>query len=532
MGLLKKAGRICGVIRCSWRFAAMAGVMAFTASTGASHSAEIETVSLLYSQSYPVPHIRLSGVILPGDADKLKAAIDAAPCLSQTCDEYFSTGSQAVVTLDSPGGHFLTGIDLAEIIREHAVATVVPSGARCFSACALAFLGGSGFWPTGGVGYYADRAVEPGGELGFHSPYLPRSVLDTVTNGELAGIAVEQTRISISTMVRVLTDYGVDLSVIDTIIGMGPEQSWTADTPGALYALGARLPPIPASTLDVTRPEILRRGCLYLLARHYGGLPGEELMQFMEPVADWDVSEDGLPLDGYGIMDRPADLAFCGAGREAQDEVPSPALYAYDAVELKPVFLMGLVHAGLDGGWSSLDADAGQAKTAVLSLHGLAHLMLPPDAPLSDLPEAALDFIADDKFGANALPALPGLDFDKGAELSGPGVAVYSIEGGHAYVQTGSARLFDLAQSIDVRLGADVTYAIDDGETGFVRSGFYPLDAGIFYRFALRAGEDALLVSLEFNGDRASGLSAEQKALTAQIACSARFEGVTLPCGR
>lgn len=49
----------------------------------------------------------------------------------------------AAVVLDSPGGSAVAGIEIDRLIRQRGLATLVPEGARCASACALAWLGGA-----------------------------------------------------------------------------------------------------------------------------------------------------------------------------------------------------------------------------------------------------------------------------------------------------------------------------------------------------------------------------------------------------
>jgi hypothetical protein len=50
--------------------------------------------------------------------------------------------SNAVVGFRSDGGSLLAGVRIGEIIRHKGFVTVAPSGTRCASACAIAWLGG------------------------------------------------------------------------------------------------------------------------------------------------------------------------------------------------------------------------------------------------------------------------------------------------------------------------------------------------------------------------------------------------------
>ena len=69
-----------------------------------------------------------------------------------------STGTERLrdVALDSLGGSLEAGIRIGEAIRAHALATRVPAGATCASACVYAFIGG------------IIRTVEKGGRVGIH----------------------------------------------------------------------------------------------------------------------------------------------------------------------------------------------------------------------------------------------------------------------------------------------------------------------------------------------------------------------------
>src|SRR5262249_41955236 len=69
----------------------------------------------------------------------------------------------AVVRFESNGGSVVTGIQIGEIIRLREVHTIVPAGARCASACALAWLGGS------------KRFMGPGARIGLHAASDRRS---------------------------------------------------------------------------------------------------------------------------------------------------------------------------------------------------------------------------------------------------------------------------------------------------------------------------------------------------------------------
>jgi hypothetical protein len=70
---------------------------------------------------------------------------------------------KATVALHSKGGRLLAGIRIGTLIRAKKFATVVPEGAQCASACALAWLGGT------------RRFVAKDASVGFHAAFIFRA---------------------------------------------------------------------------------------------------------------------------------------------------------------------------------------------------------------------------------------------------------------------------------------------------------------------------------------------------------------------
>jgi hypothetical protein len=69
--------------------------------------------------------------------------------------------SNAIVSFSSSGGNLVAGIEIGTSIRLRNFSTLVPNGARCASACALAWLGGT------------KRLMGPSAQVGFHSASVP-----------------------------------------------------------------------------------------------------------------------------------------------------------------------------------------------------------------------------------------------------------------------------------------------------------------------------------------------------------------------
>src|ERR1700724_220827 len=94
----------------------------------------------------------------------------------------------AVVRFQSNGGSVVTGIQIGEMIRLKDFHTVVPAGARCASACALAWLGGT------------QRFMGPGARIGLHAAYDPKSgqvtgIGDALRVASLNGIGLPYTAV-------------------------------------------------------------------------------------------------------------------------------------------------------------------------------------------------------------------------------------------------------------------------------------------------------------------------------------------------
>jgi hypothetical protein len=99
------------------------------------------------------------GDVEEGDAQKIEDAIRP-------------TASGTDLCFDSPGGSFQEGIKMFHTIwNKDSVRTRVVNGDICMSACAIAFMGGSMLEGTGVI-RFRKSFVEPGSQLGFHSPTL------------------------------------------------------------------------------------------------------------------------------------------------------------------------------------------------------------------------------------------------------------------------------------------------------------------------------------------------------------------------
>jgi hypothetical protein len=128
----------------------------------------VEAAEVKASQT-PGCAVDLSGEIMPGDADRLAVVAQEAGLTGEILSGEPKNGAEVAVCLDSDGGSFVEGRDMAHFVHQHGIATRVLASSECYSSCAFLFMAGHS------LGYEVDgprRILTIGGELGFHAPYL------------------------------------------------------------------------------------------------------------------------------------------------------------------------------------------------------------------------------------------------------------------------------------------------------------------------------------------------------------------------
>jgi len=168
----------------------------------------------------------LSGVIARGDFDRVSRVLDE--------ENYENRGP---ICLDSPGGLWSEGLALMGLFYERALPTAVAAGARCESACAIAFLGGSTRQMT--ITPFRARFLHVDGHLGFHAPYLevPEGQYGEATVLAAFGRAME--------VVTELTAWSERLELSDAFLvdlfSTGPDEMYIIDTVGKAAELSVHL---------------------------------------------------------------------------------------------------------------------------------------------------------------------------------------------------------------------------------------------------------------------------------------------------
>lgn len=122
----------------------------------------IALLPLLFSFGTPL-HLKAATIsVFPLDAPSAAVIIVEGELLPNDSTQFRAKASlfqKAMVVFRSDGGNLFAGIEIGRIIRLRGFTTWVPSGVRCASACAAAWLGGS------------KRLMGRAALIGFHAAY-------------------------------------------------------------------------------------------------------------------------------------------------------------------------------------------------------------------------------------------------------------------------------------------------------------------------------------------------------------------------
>jgi hypothetical protein len=198
----------------------------------------------------PIYVIRMTGMIERGDANALRKALERI----QAATTIGPDGTLTNVELSSGGGDVFEGVTIGYMFREFAAGTLVRASDVCFSACALAFLGGSAL-PTAGVSG-AWRNIEFGGQVGFHNMWLNQLGLQNSARAEsstAAAAGFDVARAGASRIIRYLTDMGIDGGFAARLLGRPIDQFDYIATAGSFIELQTCLTRPVAVTARVER---------------------------------------------------------------------------------------------------------------------------------------------------------------------------------------------------------------------------------------------------------------------------------------
>ena len=144
----------------------------------------------------------LQGPIVAGDLQRMTQALERLPI-----------GTAASVILESPGGLVAEGLALGALFHRAKVTTIVKGdGAICYSACALAFLGG-----RDARNGQPSRIKMSGGKLGFHQFRRTYDPLKIYTKADYEA-EVARAQITTGLIVRYLAQIGEDLTKLQLML--------------------------------------------------------------------------------------------------------------------------------------------------------------------------------------------------------------------------------------------------------------------------------------------------------------------------
>lgn len=208
---------------------------------GMGHSAEIRRVGDI--------NIQFNGRIDLGDASKLENILISIQ------NENVGFIVVPTLALNSKGGSFIEGLRIGRLLRKYGASTLVRSNAECFSACALAFLGGTMFYPTSGPGVL--RKLELGGVIGFHGYYLDPEAERVVRTSVLKPyLGFEFSKILASTLAGYAAQMNVSSDWIEKTLAKGPSELYLVATVGDVLDLGIVIVDPPRVSL-VSNPQAI-----------------------------------------------------------------------------------------------------------------------------------------------------------------------------------------------------------------------------------------------------------------------------------
>jgi len=490
-------------------------------------AATISVVSMHYSAGHPVPHFHYEGATEDGDVAALQGLYERFVKCRLSCIGP-EGGATAVLTLNGPGGSYYEGLALADYLRANHIATVVERGAVCYSACAFAFLGGSGYSSQEGIGTYVDRMVEPGSTVGFHAPYADE---ENFTNAmkERGAMAVQgDTRNSLAVMVKELVKWNMDPEVLFYMVNMGPDETYNLVAADDLYLARTALPPTPTSEWVTDVREAIRNVCIRLLSNYERADPLDIKETFPTEWVDQIGKTEFGTVSGFRLGDRLLDIGSCAVTDEslASNGDYEVALY---------------MTAGLDGtnapissffnrqdGWSTMGIGGNPVKR-IFQRGPMNHYFLPVGLQIDSLDLPGEKSIEANRFYL-ALPPLmatlpEGFELEPGrldARVSSKGNVV-------VFERVGPAALFDSAAALP---GLGRTFSNNAGnEMSFVREGTYDDTGSAFVWFGLKVGDTATVIEAMVVRPDGAAADDSDKATLRELLCGTSFGGTKLNCG-
>lgn len=489
-------------------------------------AATISIVSMQYSAAHPVPHIHYDGPTVDGDIATLQGIFDTFVKCRTSCLGP-DGGSTAVLTMNGPGGSYYEGLALADFLRANHIATVVERGASCYSACAFAFLGGSGYSSQDGIGDYIDRMVEPGSIVGFHAPYADEESFTSALVERGAMAAQGDTRDSLALMVKELVKWNVDPIVMYQMVGKGPDESFDLVHPEDLYLARVSLPPTPTSSWITDLPSAVRNACERLLAiderAEIADVAGRFLSDYIEQIGKTEYST----ISGYKLGDRLLSIGSCAATDESLKTDGDYEIALFFTPGLDGTNAAGLSFFNRQHGWSSAGTGSNPVKR-ILQKGPMNSYFLPAGYNMDDLDLPGEEEIDRNRFRMALAPLMGALPDDAVIDATDDGSRISHIGNVFIFERVGPALLFDSALALP---GLGRTYSNEGAtEVSFVRDGTFDDTGASFAWFGFKDGDASTVIeAIVISPDDSPATDADLATLR-RIECGASFQGLQLGC--
>lgn len=502
-------------------------------------AALISIVSMQYSAAHPVPHLHYEGGTSGGDVEALTQMYETfVKCRVECMDG--EGGATAVLTMNGPGGDYHEGLALADFLRANHIATVVERGMKCYSACAFAFMGGTGYAALQGVGTYIDRMVEPGGILGFHAPYRNEAAfLEAIGEGGLMG-AQGQQRDSLALMVKELVKFNVDPEVLFYMVGMGPDETYDIVTAEDYYFARIALPPTPTSSWITDTEEAIRNVCTRLIAIDERTDPTElvdRVVGSLEPGIG-EAEHMGM-LTGFRLSDAPLSIGHCSITDEslATDGDYEIALYFNSMLKPEQAKLLNMPDLGYSGagvsffnrhdGWSSAGTGSNPTRR-ILQKGPMNHYFLPLGVPVDDLDLPGEEEIETNRFVMPLYPLMATLPDGVEVATTGDGTRISSSGNVWLFERVGPGLLLESAFLASTKGRTILDERI--GEAAFLREGSFDSTGGRFLQFGIEGSLGTMVGhAMVLKPDDAPATD-EEIARMHDIVCAINFAGNGVPC--
>ncbi len=267
-------------------------------------AADAAVIELRHRDPAP-PLVVVTGDFEPSDIDTFRKTV--APL------------KKATVSLKSDGGALVAGIRIGTLIRSKRFATLVPDGALCASACAVAWLGG------------VKRLVGKDAGVGFHAAYVMRAgtAAESGPGNAILGAYLNQLGLS-EKAIRYVT-YADPTTIHWMTIAEAAEHEITVASAGAPPAAASR-PAAANAVRDYPDGSPERRAIDFvrsIVARWSGraGTNGDALAALYTDV----VLYHGKPLPRDAVLTRKRRLAERQSERSYAIRAPSLAATCTDA---------------------------------------------------------------------------------------------------------------------------------------------------------------------------------------------------------